>query len=134
MMISVDSPTTSSVLLQAEFRQRYYNASDTKDSPDSGRPPKHTASSSSSRGMSMPQSAPPSQMLMNRGNAVNRAGTPPRPQGNAGPSADRDFVTDNWDADDVDDDKAESKKAEAKKDPTMLAADPNWLDENFDED
>lgn len=128
------TPTAShppvSCLRQSEYLR---HAEQKSVSPDaSGKPPKHSGASSGP-----PPASPPVYTLPNHRNP-QRAGTPPRPNGNAGPMADRNFATENWD----DDDGADSKTREAAgrttdaKDaatPTALMADPNWLEENFDD-
>jgi len=66
-----------------------------------------------------------------------RMGTPPRPAGNPGTQFDSNFATANWDDDEADSKIIESKISEASASKNALVgsnvrADPNWLDEDFD--
>ncbi len=114
-----------------------------------GRPPKHrqppTTAPNSSNGTN--NTSPPTSFRAQH-HPNTRAGTPPRPHGNAGPEADRNFVSENWDENDPDADNSgaqndvdaketssSGKRLEAKglHNPTATMADPNWLEENFDD-
>jgi len=95
----------------------------------------------------MPKGGPPSSMSLqtNRGSSLasrlnNGSTTPPRRPGDAGVQVDNNFAEENWD--DEDDKDADDKGdhgpmmtgAKSAAPQTGSQADPNWLQENFDED